>query len=131
MQEELRSKYQFFQALIEINKKFRNNNEFVEQVKKELLSENIYPCTTTGERIELPINSTVIDFAYKLGSDSGDTFSHAIVNDKVVGADYILHNKDIVKIVTNPFDYGKRNEDNILDKVTTTKAKTKIKEFND
>ena len=52
----------------------------------------------------------------------------AVVNDKNVSPDYILKNKDRVRIITDIMSYGPREE--WLDKVQTTKAKRKIKEFN-
>ena len=52
----------------------------------------------------------------------------AIVNDKMVDPDYILNNKDRVRIITDIMSYGPREE--WIDKVQTTKAKRKIREFN-
>lgn len=128
MQEELKNKYQFFNSLVEINKVFSDNQEFVTQVKQELFADKIYVYTTKGEILELPKGSTAIDFAYKIHSDIGDTMLYAIVNDKMENPDYVLHNKDRVKIVTDIMSYGPRED--WIDKVQTTKAKRKIKEFN-
>lgn len=127
MQKELRDKYQFFNSLVEINKVFAGNQEFVWQVKTELFSDKIYVYTTKGEIIELPKGSTVIDFAYKIHSDIGNTMVSATVNDKQVEPDYVLHNKDRVRVVTDIMSYGPRKE--WIDKAQTTKAKRKIKEF--
>ena len=127
MQEDLKNKYQFFKSLLEINKVFGDNHEFVRQVKNELFADKIYVYTTKGEIIELPKGSTAIDFAYKIHSDIGDTMVSAVVNDKAVEADYVLHNKDRVRIITDILSYGPREE--WIDKVKTTKAKRKIREF--
>ena len=127
MQKELKDKYQFFNSLVEINKVFAGNQEFVWQVKTELFSDKIYVYTTKGEIIELPKGSTVIDFAYKIHSDIGNTMVSATVNDKQVEPDYVLHNKDRVRVVTDIMSYGPRKE--WIDKAQTTKAKRKIKEF--
>ena len=128
MQEDLKNKYQFFKSLIEINKVFADNQEFVNQVKTELFSDKIYVYNTKGEIIELPKGSSVIDFAYKINSDTGNTMVSAVVNDKMVEPDYILHNKDRVRVITDIMSYGPRED--WIDKVQTTKAKRKIKEFN-
>lgn len=128
MQHDLKNKYQFFKSLVEINRVFSDNQEFVSQVKQELFSDKIYVYTTKGEIIELPKDSTVIDFAYRLSSDLGNTLVSAAVNDKTVKPDYVLHNKDRVRLVTDIMSYGPREE--WIDKVQTTKAKRKIKEFN-
>ena len=127
MQEELKNKYQFFNSLVQINKMFSDNQEFVNEVKRELLSDKIYVYTTKGEQIELPKGSTPIDFAYRIHTDIGNTMVSAIVNDKMVEPDYELHNKDRVKIVTDIYNYGPHEE--WLDKVKTNNAKKKIKEM--
>ncbi len=128
MQNELKKKYQFFKSLLEINSVFGDNQEFVNQVKNELFSDKIYVYTTKGEIIELPKGSTPIDLAYKIHTDIGNTMVGAFVNDEFVPVDYILSNKDRVRIITDQLSYGLRIE--WLDKVQTTHAKKKIKEFN-
>ena len=128
MQEDLKNKYQFFKSLVEINTVFSDNQEFVRQVKTELFADKIYVYTTKGETIELPKGSTAIDFAYKIHSDIGNTMVSAIVNDRNVEPEYILKNNDRVRIITDIMSYGPREE--WIDKVQTTRAKRKIKEFN-
>jgi len=127
MQEDLKNKYQFFKSLIEINSVFGDNQEFIRQVKTELFTDKVYVYTTKGDIIELPSGSTTIDFAYKIHSDIGNTMISALVNDKVVDATYVLKNKDRVRIITDIMSYGPRKE--WIDKVKTTRAKRKIKEF--
>lgn len=51
----------------------------------------------------------------------------AFVNDKKVNIDYILHNKDRVKVLTDSLSCGPSNE--WLDYTKTTNDKRKIKEF--
>jgi len=129
MQNDLKQKYQFFKSLIEINAVFGNNQEFVNQVKAELFSENIYVYTPKGESIQLPLGSTVIDFAYhdNIPKDIGNTMVAAVVNDEYVSIDYPLKNKDRVRIIVDSLSFGPRQE--WVDKAQTTSAKRKIKEF--
>ena len=128
MQDDLKQKYQFFKSLTEINSIFGDNQQFVNQVKNELFANKIYVYTTKGDIIELPIGSTIIDYAYKLDTDIGNTMVGAFVNDEYVTVDYVLHNKDRVRIITNELSYGPREE--WLDIAKTSLAKSKIKEFN-
>ena len=127
MQENLKNKYQFFESLVEIDQTFADNQEFVEHIQQELLSqrENVY--TKKGEIIELPSGSTAIDLAYKIHTELGNKMVGATVNDNPVDCDYILHNKDRVRIITDDLSLGP----NIgwLDKVKTTKAKRQIKAY--
>ena len=127
MQSDLKEKYQFFKSLVEIDSMFGDNQEFVSQVKKELLSGKVYVYTSRGDIIELPVGSTTIDFAYKISSDIGNTMVGAYVNDELVPLGYILQNKDRVRILTDPLSFGPR--DDWMDKTQTTGAKKNIKEF--
>lgn len=127
MQEELKNKYQFFKSLVEINSMFGDNQEFVQQVKNELFSDKVYVYTTKGDIIELPKGSTPIDFAYKIHTDIGNTMVGVFVNDEYVPVDYILRNKDRVRIVTDDLAFGPR--DDWEEKAHTSYARKKIKEF--
>ena len=128
MQEDLKQKFQFFKSLIEINSMFGDNQYFVNQVKSELFADRVYVYTTKGDIIELPKGATPIDFAYKIHTDIGNTMVGAFVNDEYVPIDYILQNKDRVRIVTDELSYGPRED--WIEKVKTSHAKRKIKEFN-
>lgn len=128
MQDELKQRFQFFKSLTEINSMFGDNQEFVAQVKSELFADKVYVYTTKGNIIELPKGATAIDFAYKIHTDIGNTMVGAFVNDEFVPVDYVLHNKDRVRIVTNDFSFGPRED--WINKVQTSLAKRKIREFN-
>ena len=127
MQEDLKQKYQFFKSLTEINSIFGDNQQFVNQVKNELFANKIYVYTTKGDIIELPIGSTIIDYAYKLDTNIGNTMIGAFVNDECVPLDYVLQNKDRVRIVTNELSNGP--EEKWLDIAKTSLAKSKIKNY--
>lgn len=128
MQDDLKQKFQFFKSLTEINFMFGDNQQFVNQVKTELFSDKVYVYTTKGDIIELPKGSTPIDFAYKIHTDIGNTMVGVFVNDEFVPIDYVLRNKDRVRIVTDELSYGPRED--WIDKAQTSLAKRKIKEFN-
>ena len=127
MQEDLKSKFQFFKSLTEINSMFGDNQQFVNQVKCELFSDKVYVYTTSGETIELPKGATPIDFAYKIHTDIGNTMVGVFVNDEYVPIDYGLKNKDRVRIVTDDLSYGPRED--WIEKAQTSHAKRKILDF--
>lgn len=129
MQKDLREKFQFFKTLTDINNMFLDNKDFVSQVKQELFNDNIYVYTSKGDIIELPKNSTIIDFAYKIHTDVGNTLVGAKVNGEyVTDLGQILKNRDRITVITDDYSYGPRAE--WLDKVNTSNAKKKIKDFN-
>ena len=129
MQKDLREKFQFFKTLTDINNMFLDNKDFVSQVKQELFNDNIYVYTSKGDIIELPKNSTIIDFAYKIHTDVGNTLVGAKVNGEyVTDLGQTLKNRDRITVITDDYSYGPRAE--WLDKVNTSNAKKKIKDFN-
>ena len=127
MQEDLKNKYQFFSSLLEINSVFADNQEFVNQIKNELFSDKVYIYGINGNRVELPKGSTVIDYAFNLDSDIGNTMVGAIVNDDYKDVDYVLKNNDRVRIISDELSFGPREE--WIAKAVTTKAKKRIREF--
>ena len=128
MQNDLKTKFQFYKSLTDIDILFKDNMEFIDQVKEELFSKKIYVYTSKGDIIELPYGSSVIDFAYKIHTDIGNTMVGAIVNDEYVPVDYILKNKDRVKILTDSLSFGSHEEWEKI--VKTSNARRKIREFN-
>ena len=75
----------------------------------------------------MPKGATPIDFAYKIHTDIGNTMVCAFVNDECVPVDYVLKNKDRVRIVTDVLSYGPRED--WIDKAKTSYARKRIKEF--
>ncbi len=127
MQEDLEENFQFFKSIKELDSTILDNIEFVSLIKKELFSSNIYVYTTKGEVIELPSGSTVVDFAYKIHTDVGNSMVASIVNDEYVPFDYVLENQDRVRIITDEKAYVPKED--WLNYAKTTTAKNKIREF--
>ena len=127
MQKDLEDNFQFFKSIKELDSTILDNIEFVSLIKKELFSSNIYVYTTKGEVIELPSGSTVVDFAYKIHTDIGNSMVAAIVNNEAVSFDYVLENQDRVRIITDESAYIPKEE--WLNYATTSTAKSKIRDF--
>jgi GTP pyrophosphokinase len=127
MQKDLETNFQFFKSIEELDSSIQDNIEFVNKAKQELFGKNVYVRTAQGEIIELPYNSTPIDFAYKIHSDIGNTMIAAVVNDEIVTFDYKLQNNDRVRIITDGSVYIDRRP--WLDYVVTIHAKKKINEY--
>lgn len=128
MQDDLKEKYQFFKSLVEINSNFGDNQEFITQVKQELFIDKIYVYTTSGDIIELPKGSTPIDFAYRIHTEVGNSMVGVFINDDKVSIYDELHNKDRVRIITSEYSVGPGRD--WEEKVKTTQARRKIREFN-
>ncbi len=127
MQEDLKNKFQFFKSLSEINIMFKDNEEFVNQVKNELFKDIIYVyMSSDGNKKGVPKGSNIIDLACYL--DIEKILVGAKVNDEIVPLNYILKNNDRVVPIVDDLSYGYR--DSWVDMANTGYAKRKIKEFN-
>ncbi len=76
------------------------SQEFVEELKKDFFEHRIFIFTPNGDVIDLPVDSSPIDFAYAVHSDIGNHMSGAKVHGKLVSLDTKLKNGDIVDIIT-------------------------------
>jgi len=127
MQNDMEHKLQFFRSIIELQDEGATDEEFVNTVKSDILTANIYVFTPKGDVIELPNGATPIDFAYKVHTEVGNKMVGALVNNSIVPLDYKLKSNDIIKINTNKNSLGPSKE--WIDIAKTTQAKTKIKAF--
>lgn len=125
MQHELKLNYQFFNTLRDLNAGIDSDSDFIERVKQEIFSNNIYVYTLRGDVIELPNGATVIDFAYKIHTDIGNHLYKAFINGKEVKISHKLNNKDRIMLLQK--ETVKPNV-SWLEHVVTSSAKRKIKE---
>ena len=74
--------------------------EFWEYLREDFFKNRIFIFTPKGDVVDLPTDSTSLDFAYAIHSDIGDHLVGAKVNGKLVAINSPLHNGDIVEILT-------------------------------
>lgn len=101
-------------------------SELLKSLKFDLLREKIYVLTPKGKILELPKDSTPIDFAYKIHTEIGNHAVGAKVNGKLVPLNYKLQNGDVVEIIVNK---NKKPSIDWLNFVKTREARKKIKNF--
>ena len=75
-------------------------DEFITGLKEDFFSYRVFVFTPKGDVVDLPINSTPIDFAYAIHSDIGNHMQGAKVNKKLVSFNSKLVNGDVVDIIT-------------------------------
>ncbi len=97
---------------------------FIDDVKGYFFLEEISVFTPQGELRTLPANSTVVDFAYAIHSELGDTCIGAKVDKKLAPINHVLKNGQQVEIITSRKQSPKEEW---LSYVVTTRAKTNIK----
>ena len=100
------------------------NPDFETTLRSDIFNHHIFIFTPKGDVIDLPSNSSPIDFAYAIHSDIGDHVFAAKVNGKLVSLDTTLHNGDIVEIQTKKSSAPKQKW---LDFARTTLARRHIR----
>ena len=98
-QEEL--KLAWIRQTLEWNRDMNDPREYMEAMKTDLFSDQVFVFTPKGDVIELPAGSTPLDFAFKIHSDIGIKCIGARVNSKMVPIDYALQNGEVIEIVTS------------------------------
>jgi guanosine-3',5'-bis(diphosphate) 3'-pyrophosphohydrolase len=98
--------------------------EMMKDLKADFFNQRIFTFTPMGDVVDLPIGSTVIDFAYAIHSDIGNHISSAMVNNKIASLDMELKNEDQVEIITKKSAKPNRKW---LDYAKTSMAKRFIK----
>ena len=101
-----------------------NAVDFVEDFKMNLYSKEIFVFTPKGEIKSLPKGATTLDFAFSIHSEIGIRTRGTRVNGKLVQLNYELKSGDQVEIITSA---NQKPTINWLEYVTTSRAKTKIK----
>jgi len=101
-----------------------NALDFLDDFKLNLFSDEIFIYTPKGELKTLPVGSTILDFAYNIHSQLGDSCIGAKVNHRLVPLNYKLKSGDQVEIISS----GKQKpKEDWLNYVITAKAKSRIK----
>ena len=106
------------------NQTSKNAVDFVEEFKLNLYSKEIYVFTPKGEIKSLPKGATSLDFAFSIHSEIGCKTRGTRVNGKLVPLNSVLNSGDQVEIITSD---NQKPSSQWLDYVTTSRAKTKIK----
>jgi guanosine-3',5'-bis(diphosphate) 3'-pyrophosphohydrolase len=112
--------------LLEWQKDLSDPNEFLETVKVDLFSEDVFVFTPTGEVKELPHGATPLDFAYAVHSDVGNRCVGAKVNGRIVSLKHRLKSGDTIEIITSPTQTPSKDW---LKIVKSSRAKARIRAF--
>ena len=99
-------KLAWLRQTLEWQKDMNDPKEFMETLKIDLFSNQVFVFTPKGDVIELPSGSTPLDFAFKIHTAIGAKCIGAKVNGKMVPIDHTLRNGNIVEIVTSSNSKG-------------------------
>ena len=112
--------------LANIRSALENNDDLqlMDQFKMDLYEDEVYVFTPKGDLLKFPKGATILDFAYYIHSNIGNTCTGGKINGKAVSFREKLHSGDTVEILTQSNQKPKRDWLNI---VKSSKAKAKIR----
>lgn len=121
------SNINWLKELMEWQKDVKDSKDFVETLKINFFSDNVFVFTPKGDVKDFVKGSTPLDFAYSIHSQIGNRCIGAKVNGKLVPLNYELKNGDIVDIITSSANKGPSRD--WLNMVKTAQARNKIRSW--
>lgn len=99
----------------------------LEDIKIDVFKDRIFVFTPKGDVIDLPEDSTCVDFAYAVHTKIGDTCVGAKVNDHVESLDHVLKNGDVIEIIVDKARKGPNPD--WIKFVKTRHAKARVRQM--
>ncbi len=120
------AQYKWLKDLLEIMEHAESPDEFLEHTRLAMYQNQVFCFTPKGKLVNLPQGSTVVDFAYAVHTDVGDSCVGGKVNGNPVQLRTQLVNGDQVEILRSR---AQQPSPNWLSFVITGKAKAAIRRF--
>ena len=105
------------------SKEIEQNEDYMDEIKNELLKDSIVVFTPQGRVIELPVGATALDFAYKIHTEVGNHCTGAKADSAIIPLNKPLENTQVVEILTSPAAHPHHSW---LEYAKTPSAKKKI-----
>ncbi len=118
--------FAWLRQLMEWQQDLKDPKEFLDTVKVDLFTDEVFVFTPKGDVKSLPRGATPVDFAYAIHSDVGSKCVGAKVNGKIVPLRYKLKNGDQLEVLTSPQAHPSKDW---LTFVKTSRAQQKIRGF--
>lgn len=106
----------------------QDGSDFIENIVSSFYNDDIMTFTRSGHEVILPQKATVLDFAYEVSHDLGNSAKYARINGFLASIKAPLRRGDVVEVFTDPECHPRRDW---LDAVVTYKAKAAIRQWLD
>jgi GTP pyrophosphokinase len=120
------AEFGWLRQLVEFQREVDDPREFLETVKVDLFSDEVFVFTPKGDIKALPRGSTPVDFAYTVHTQVGQHCVGGKVNGKLVPLRHKLKNGDSVEILTSPHAHPSKDW---LTFVKTSRAQARIRQY--
>ena len=117
---------EWVKGLLELQQNAGNPQEFIESVKLDLFPDDTYVFSPKGRIIDMPKDSTAVDFAYSVHSDVGNTCVGCRIDHQLAPLSTKLFSGQTVEIITAP---GASPNPSWLNFVITSKARSNIRHY--
>jgi GTP diphosphokinase / guanosine-3',5'-bis(diphosphate) 3'-diphosphatase len=118
----------WLRQLVDWQKETEDPGEFLESLRFEINSTEVYVFTPAGDVIALPTGATPVDFAYSVHTEVGHRCIGARVNGRLVPLESTLDNGDVVEIFTSKAPSAAPSRDWLMF-VKSARARSKIKQW--
>jgi GTP diphosphokinase / guanosine-3',5'-bis(diphosphate) 3'-diphosphatase len=118
----------WMRQLLDWQREAADPGEFLESLRYDLATREIFVFTPKGDVETLPAGSTPVDFAYAVHTEVGHRCIGARVNGRLVALERKLENGEVVEIFTSKAEGAGPSRD-WLSFVASPRAKTKIKQW--
>jgi GTP diphosphokinase / guanosine-3',5'-bis(diphosphate) 3'-diphosphatase len=118
----------WLRQLLDWQKETEDPGEFLESLRFEITTNEVYVFTPRGDVVALPADATPVDFAYAVHTEVGHRCIGARVNGRLVPLESTLDNGDVVEIFTSKAEGAGPSRD-WLTFVSSPRARNKIKQW--
>ncbi len=122
----LEERLKWIRQIIENQKESESDEDIVQTIKTDLNQEDVFAVTPKGDVINLPLGSTIVDFAYAIHSAVGAKMVGAKVDGKIIGLNHVIQTGEIIEILTTS-QQGHGPSRDWLNIAKTSQARSKIR----
>ena len=126
--EKMEKRLAWIRQILEDNDSSGDATDLVRSIKIDLSQEDVFAVTPKGDIINLPMGSTVVDFAFAIHSEVGIKMVGAKVDGKIVPINHVINTGEVIDILTSS-QAGRGPSRDWLNIAVTNSAKAKIRQW--